>query len=128
MYPSEFKYTYEHEWIHMNGGTAKIGITDFAQKQLGDVVFVELPEVGRVLDAGDEFGTVESVKAVSQLYVPVGGTVITVNELMSSDPETLNDDPHGKAWLIEIQVSDKQALDGLLSAAKYEAYLKSEQD
>ncbi|MER5518752.1 glycine cleavage system protein GcvH [Streptomyces sp. NPDC002763] len=128
MYPSDCKYTQEHEWIRMNGGTAQIGITEFAQKQLGDIVFVEVPTVGHTIDAGREFGTVESVKAVTEVYMPVGGKVIEMNELLNSEPELLNDDPHGEAWLIKIQVSDKKALDGLMSAEKYEEYVRSGQD
>ncbi|MER5524228.1 glycine cleavage system protein GcvH [Streptomyces sp. NPDC002677] len=128
MYPSDFKYTREHEWIRMNGGSAEIGITEFAQKQLGDIVFVEVPTVGRTIDAGQEFGTLESVKAVTEVYMPVGGKVIEVNELLNSEPELINEDPHGEAWLIKIQVSDKKALDGLMSAEKYEEYVRSRQD
>ncbi|MFG3025922.1 glycine cleavage system protein GcvH [Streptomyces sp. NPDC048254] len=128
MYPSDFKYTREHEWIRMNGGSAEIGITEFAQKQLGDIVFVEVPTVGRTIDAGQEFGTLESVKAVTEVYMPVGGKVIEMNELLNSEPELLNEDPHGEAWLIKIQVSDKKALDGLMSAEKYEEYVRSRQD
>ncbi|MGW1879344.1 glycine cleavage system protein GcvH [Streptomyces sp. NPDC001975] len=128
MYPSDFKYTREHEWIRMNGGSAEIGITEFAQKQLGDIVFVEVPTVGRTIDAGQEFGTLESVKAVTEVYMPVGGKVIEVNELLNSEPELINEDPHGEAWLIKVQVSDKKALDGLMSAEKYEEYVRSRQD
>ncbi|MEU9151472.1 glycine cleavage system protein GcvH [Streptomyces sp. NPDC048417] len=125
MYPSDCKYTREHEWIRMNGGTAEIGITEFAQKQLGDIVFVEVPAVGQAFEAGDPFGSVESVKAVTEVYVPVGGKVIAVNEELDSEPELLNTEPHA-AWVIKIEVSDKKALEGLLSAEKYEEYLKSE--
>ncbi|MGW4912488.1 glycine cleavage system protein GcvH [Streptomyces sp. NPDC004270] len=128
MYPSDCKYTQEHEWIRMNGGTAQIGITEFAQKQLGDIVFVEVPTVGHTIDAGREFGTVESVKAVTEVYMPVGGKVIEVNELLNSEPELINEDPHGQAWLIKIQVSDKKALDGLMNAEKYEEYVRSGQE
>ncbi|MGW7419688.1 glycine cleavage system protein GcvH [Streptomyces sp. NPDC054813] len=125
MYPSDFKYTKEHEWIRMNGGTAEIGITEFAQKQLGDIVFVEVPTVGRTIEAGDEFGTVESVKAVTEVYMPVGGKVTAVNEALNDEPELLNTEPH-EAWVIKIEVSDKKALDGLMNADAYEKYLKSE--
>ncbi|MEU2621772.1 glycine cleavage system protein GcvH [Streptomyces sp. NPDC007157] len=127
MYPSDLKYTREHEWIRMNGGTAEIGITEWAQKQLGDIVFVEVPVVGRTVDAQDEFGTVESVKAVSALYMPVGGKVTAMNEALGDEPELLNTEPHD-AWVIRIEVSDKKALDGLMSAEQYEKYLKSESE
>ncbi|MFG3291328.1 glycine cleavage system protein GcvH [Streptomyces sp. NPDC048179] len=125
MYPAEYKYTREHEWIHVNGGTATIGITEFAQKQLGDVVFVELPEVGRTVETGRDFGTVESVKAVSELFMPVGGKVIEVNADLNDEPELLNSEPY-EAWMIKIEVSDKAALKGLLSADQYEKYVASE--
>lgn len=125
MYPAEFKYTREHEWIHVNGGTATVGITEFAQKQLGDMVFVDVPTVGRTVETGREFGTVESVKAASELYMPVGGKVVEVNAELADEPELLNDDPHG-AWVIKVEISDKEALKGLLSAAQYEKYLASE--
>ncbi|MGW7242901.1 glycine cleavage system protein GcvH [Streptomyces sp. NPDC054804] len=125
MYPSDCKYTREHEWIRMNGGSAEIGITEFAQKQLGDIVFVEVPAVGQAFEAGEPFGTVESVKAVSEIYLPVRGKVIAVNEELDSEPELLNTEPH-HAWVIKIEVSDKKALDNLLSAEQYEKYLKSE--
>ncbi|MGW2956925.1 glycine cleavage system protein GcvH [Streptomyces sp. NPDC001220] len=124
MYPSDCKYTREHEWIRVNGGSAEIGITEFAQKQLGDIVFVEVPTVGHTIDAGREFGTVESVKAVTEVYMPVGGKVIEMNEDLNSEPELLNSEPHA-AWVIRIQVSDKKDLDDLMSSEKYEEYLAS---
>ena len=122
MYPTEFKYTRDHEWIHVNGGTATVGITEFAQKQLGDMVFVDVPTVGKTVSTGHEFGTVESVKAASVLYMPVGGKVVEVNEELSSEPELLNSEPH-ETWVIKVEVSDKEALKDLLSASQYEKYL-----
>ena len=122
MYPTEFKYTRDHEWIHVNGGTATVGITEFAQKQLGDMVFVDVPTVGKTVSTGHEFGTVESVKAASVLYMPVGGSVVEVNEELSSEPELLNSEPH-ETWVIKVEVSDKEALKDLLSASQYEKYL-----
>ncbi|MET9081578.1 glycine cleavage system protein GcvH [Streptomyces sp. NPDC004237] len=127
IYPTEYKYTREHEWIHVDGGTATIGITEYAQKQLGDIVFVDVPTVGRPLETGEPFGTVESVKAVSDLFMPVGGKVTAMNEELGDEPELLNSEPH-EAWVIRIQVSDKEAIKGLLSAEQYEKYLKSEDD
>src|SRR5690242_21474439 len=108
-YPSDFKYTKEHEWIKADGSTATIGITDYAQESLGDIVFVELPKPGTELTAGKSFGTVESVKAVSDLYAPVSGSVIEVNQELTTTPEKINTDPHG-AWMIKIKLKDKKEL------------------
>lgn len=120
-YPEELKYTKEHEWLRDNGdGTATVGITDFAQSELGDIVFVELEEAGETYDQDDVFGTIEAVKTVSDLYMPVSGEVIELNEDLADDPETVNDDPYGKGWLIKIKMSDASELDALLSSDAYQ--------
>jgi glycine cleavage system H protein len=126
MYPEEFRYTKDHEWIRVEGDRGRVGITNYAQKQLGDVVFLELPEVGRTLSAGEQFGTVESVKAVSELYSPVGGEVVEVNGALTSKPETVNQDPHGAAWMIVVRISDPAVLGGLMDAGAYRAHVESE--
>lgn len=120
MYPTDLKYTKEHEWVRVTGEEATVGITDFAQKQLGDVVFVELPDVGRVLTQGEVFGTIESVKAVSELFSPLAGTVLAVNGDLGTHPESVNSQPHD-AWMIKIKVADSAELANLLDAAKYDA-------
>jgi glycine cleavage system H protein len=122
--PEELQYTRSHEWVRTEGDTATIGITDHAQDELGDIVFVELPETGATFDAGDSFGTVESVKAVSDLYTPVGGEVVEVNEALSESPEKINEDPYGEGWIVKIQVSDEA---DLLSASDYEQFLEEEE-
>ncbi|MFF7977590.1 glycine cleavage system protein GcvH [Streptomyces sp. NPDC007901] len=127
IYPTDYKYTRGHEWVRVDGGTATVGITEFAQKQLGDMVFVDVPTVGRTVETGEPFGTVESVKSVSDLFMPVGGKVVAMNEELSDEPELLNSEPH-EAWVIKIQVTDKAALKELLSADQYEKYLASEAD
>jgi len=118
MYPSDLKYTKDHEWVRLDGAQAQVGITDYAQKQLGDVVYLELPEVGRRLGQGDVFGTIESVKAVSELYSPVSGEVVEVNTRLTEKPEAVNKDPHG-SWMIAIKVDDSGAAPDLLDAAQY---------
>jgi glycine cleavage system H protein len=122
--PEELQYTRSHEWVRTEGDTATIGITDHAQDELGDIVFVELPETGATFDAGDSFGTVESVKAVSDLYTPVGGEVVEVNETLSESPEKINEDPYGEGWIVKIQVSGEA---DLLSASDYEQFLEEEE-
>ncbi len=122
--PEELQYTRSHEWVRTEGDTATIGITDHAQDELGDIVFIELPEQGTTFEAGDSFGTVESVKAVSDLYTPVGGEVVEVNEALDSSPETINEDPYGEGWIVKLRVSDEGA--GLLSASDYEQFLEEE--
>jgi len=122
MYPAELKYTKDHEWIRSSDGTADVGITDYAQQQLGDVVFVELPKVGQVLAQGEVFGTIESVKAVSELFSPVAGEVVAVNDALTSAPEQVNSDPHG-AWIIRVRPSNATDLDALLDAAAYEQHV-----
>ena len=127
MYPADFRYTKEHEWIKVIGGTATVGITDYAQHELGDVVFVELPKVGAKLQAGQPFGTVESVKAVSEIYSPVSGDVTEVNPSLAGTPEQINQDPHGAAWLIKLKLADQKQVDALMDAKAYEAYIAAKE-
>jgi len=124
-YPTDRKYTKEHEWIQVNGSTAAIGITTYAQESLGDIVFVELPKVGAELAAGKTFGTVESVKAVSDLYAPASGTVTEVNGDLATSPEKVNKDAHG-SWMVKITLKNPKELDTLLSAADYEKFVAEE--
>jgi glycine cleavage system H protein len=124
-YPKDYKYTKEHEWIQVNGKAGLVGITDHAQESLGDIVFVELPKVGAQLEAGKAFGTVESVKAVSELYAPASGKVIEVNEALNSAPEEVNKDAH-KAWMIKVELSNPAEASALLSAEDYEKYIAEE--
>jgi len=123
MYPTDLKYTVEHEWVRVAGDEATVGITDFAQKQLGDVVFVELPEVGRTLTKAEVFGTIESVKAVSELFCPVAGEVVAVNDALGAHPESVNSQPHD-TWMIRIKMADPSELDGLMDSTRYEALIK----
>jgi glycine cleavage system H protein len=123
-YPATFKYTKDHEWLDLAGDRGKIGVTDYAQKQLGDVVFVELPAVGTKIVQGKSFGTIESVKAVSELFAPVSGEVVDVNAALKSKPETVNADPHG-SWLIAVKLTNPGEVDGLLDAARYADLVKS---
>lgn len=123
MYPENFRYTKEHEWVRVDGGTATIGITDHAQRELGDIVYVDLPKPGATLEKGVAFGSVESVKAVSDVFAPVSGEVVAVNEALSAAPEKLNADAHGEAWLIQLKMSNPAELEGLLSAAEYQNYV-----
>ena len=118
MYPTDLKYTKDHEWVRTDGGVGTVGITDYAQKALGDVVYLELPDVGRVLKKGEVFGTIESVKAVSELYAPVSGEVTEVHSALVQHPETVNKDPHG-AWMIKVKIADPCDVGELLDAAKY---------
>jgi glycine cleavage system H protein len=124
-YPTDRKYTREHEWIQVNGNSAAVGITDYAQQSLGDIVFVEAPKVGAELTAGKTFGTVESVKAVSDLFAPASGTVTEVNGELATSPEKVNSDAHG-SWLVKITLKNPSELDALLSAADYEKYVAEE--
>ncbi len=123
MYPADCKYTKDHEWILVNGDTGRVGITDYAQKQLGDVVYLDLPQVGRTLKVGESFGTVESVKAVSELYSPASGEVMAVNTGLTEKPEQVNSDPQG-SWMIELRVSNPSDLAALLGAAEYTDLVK----
>jgi glycine cleavage system H protein len=126
MYPENFRYTKEHEWVLAEGGTGTIGITFHAQKELGDIVYVDLPKVGATAEKGKTIGSVESVKAVSDLFSPVSGEVTAVNELLATSPEKLNEDPHGAAWLFKIKLSAPAEIQELLSAADYQAYVGEE--
>ena len=123
MYPVDYKYTKDHEWIKVTADTGRVGITDYAQKQLGDVVYLELPQVGRTLIPGESFGTVESVKAVSELYSPVAGEVVAVNTALAEKPEGVNADPHGN-WLIEIRLANPGDLDALMAQSAYVELVK----
>jgi len=123
MYPSDYRYTKDHEWIKADGSTGTIGITDYAQAQLGDVVFVESPKVGAKLKAGATFGTVESVKAVSEIYSPVSGEVTEINAALADAPEKINSDPHGDAWLIKVRLDDPKQLNALMDSVAYQAYI-----
>jgi len=127
MYPTDYRYTNEHEWIKNEGGTATVGITDYAQHSLGDVVYVELPKAGAKLEAGKSFGTVESVKAVSEIYSPATGEVTAVNEALGSSPEKINSDPHGEAWLIKMTLANPAELDSMMDAAAYENYIREKE-
>ncbi len=124
-YPDDCKYSPEHEWLRVEGPDGVLGITDFAQDQLGDVVFVELPEIGDSFDAGEEIGTIESVKAVAEVYTPVAGEIIEINEALAEAPELLNQDPHGEGWLVKIRLSSPSDLEQLMAADEYESFLAS---
>ena len=124
-YPADFKYTKEHEWIKVDGGTGTIGITDHAQQALGDIVFVELPKVGTTITAGQSFGTVESVKAVSDLYAPVTGEVTEVNGDLATSPEKVNSEPH-QAWMVKVKLANPAEANALLSSADYDKFVAEE--
>ena len=126
-FPEELKYTEEHEWIMIEGDIATVGITDFAQEQLGDIVFVELPEVGDVLEAGKNLGVVESVKAVSDVYAPLSGEVVEVNEELPDEPETLNNSPYEAGWMVKIKVADTAAFAGLMDVDTYQKFIENDQ-
>jgi glycine cleavage system H protein len=122
--PDDLRYLESHEWVRVDDGTGRIGISDFAQDELGDVVFVELPDEGDELSAGDDFGVVESIKAVSDIYAPVSGTVTAVNDELRDQPELINEDPFGDGWLLEVELADESELDGLLDADAYRAQIE----
>ncbi|HWP49906.1 MAG TPA: glycine cleavage system protein GcvH [Candidatus Limnocylindrales bacterium] len=126
MYPEDLKYTKEHEWVRVVGNKAIVGITEFAQDQLGDVVFIELPEVGEKVKQFESFGTIESVKAVSDLYAPLSGEVVKVNDALEDEPERVNKDPYGEGWMLEIEIKNPAELNNLISAKEYEAYIKDQ--
>jgi glycine cleavage system H protein len=125
-YPETYKYTKEHEWVNAANGSGTIGITEHAQHELGDIVFVDLPKVGTKLQKGDTLGSVESVKAVSDIYSPVSGEVTAVNELLTTSPEKLNSDPHGEAWLAKVTLTSPGEINELMSAADYQKYVGDE--
>ncbi|MHB1324394.1 MAG: glycine cleavage system protein GcvH [Coriobacteriia bacterium] len=126
MYPKELKYDREHEWIRTEGDVATMGISHFAQDQLGEVVYVDLPSVGDTITAGDAFGEVESVKSVSELFTPVSGEVVEVNETLADAPESVNEDPYGDGWMIKVRLSDPAEVDDLMDADGYQAFLAEE--
>lgn len=123
MYPEKFRYTKEHEWVLVEGDTGTIGITDHAQKELGDIVYVDLPKIGAKYAKGATFGSVESVKAVSDIYAPVSGEVTGINEDLATAPEKLNQDPHGAAWLIKVRLESPSEIEQLMTAADYQKYI-----
>ena len=126
-YPTNYRYTKEHEWVDAKGDAATIGITDYAQHELGDVVFVEVPGAGTKVSTGKSFGSVESVKAVSDIYAPANGEVTEPNSALTNQPDLINTDPHGKGWLIKVKLSNPAELDSLMNAAAYEAYIADKQ-
>jgi glycine cleavage system H protein len=123
MYPENFRYTKEHEWVSVEGDVATVGITDHAQSELGDIVYVDLPRVGATMAQGKTLGSVESVKAVSDIYSPVSGEIVEVNELLATKPERLNEAPHGDAWLVKIRLTAPDEIKSLMTAAGYQSYL-----
>jgi glycine cleavage system H protein len=126
-YPRDYRYTKEHEWVRFEGDLASVGITEYAQHELGDVVYVELPKPGTKLNAGESLGTVESVKAISDIYAPVSGEVAEVNSGLTETPETINKDPHGKGWLIKLKLANPAELSRLMNAADYETFIADKQ-
>lgn len=124
--PANYRYTKEHEWVDVQGDVAAIGITDYAQHELGDVVFVELPKVGAKIETGKTFGTVESVKAVSDIYAPASGEVLEANDVLHNTPEKINTDPYSDGWLIKIRLANPAEISGLMDAAAYEAYIAAQ--
>jgi glycine cleavage system H protein len=125
MYPTEYLYSKEHEWVKVEDDVCVVGITHYAQEELGEVVFVEMPDVGQSFEVNDEIGTIESVKAVAEVFTPVGGEIVDSNESLNETPELVNEDPHGKGWLVKIRLSSKEELDGLMDAAAYEKFAAS---
>src|ERR1051325_4843282 len=126
MYPENFRYTKEHEWVLVQGDTATIGITDHAQQELGDIVYVDLPKPGAKLEQGKSLGSVESVKAVSDVYAPVSGEVTEANDALADAPEKLNEDPHGAAWLVKVRLSSAGQIENLMTSADYQSYIGAE--
>jgi glycine cleavage system H protein len=124
MYPNEFRYTKDHEWVKVAGDDALVGITDFAQHQLGDIIYVELPPVGKDLAAHQSISVVESVKSVSDVYAPISGQVVAVNDELAQTADLVNKDPHGKGWIVRLKIKDKNELEGLMSANDYEKFLE----
>jgi glycine cleavage system H protein len=126
MTPEDSRYAKSHEYVHVEGGVGTIGITDYAQKELGDVVFVELPQIGTELEQGDELGSIESVKAVSELFSPVSGEVVEVNEALAEKPELVNTDPYGDGWMVRVKLATPEEVDELMDAEEYEEYIEKE--
>ena len=127
-FPEGLKFSKEHEWVLVEGGTATVGITEVAQEELGDIVYVELPEVGEKIVKDDPFGAVESVKAVSDVYAPVSGTVLEINDLLPDNPETINDDPYGDGWMIRVEMTDTDDLKDLMTAEEYAEYVAQQKE
>lgn len=125
-FPEDIRYSKEHEWVRVKGKIATIGITDYAQDQLGEIVFLEFPDEGEAFNKDDPFGVVESVKSVSDVYVPIGGRVAEVNDPLLDNPETVNEEPYGEGWLIRLEITDPKELDELMTAEQYQAYIKEE--
>jgi glycine cleavage system H protein len=125
-YPDDRRYSKSHEWIRLEGDVGVVGISDHAQKELGEVVFIDLPEVGEIFNAGEEFGTIESVKAVSELFLPLAGEVVDVNKSLADEPGAVNEDPHGDGWLVKVKVSSDVEVDELMGAAEYEKFIEEE--
>jgi len=123
MYPEDLKYSKDHEWVRLDGDECVFGITDFAQGELGEVVYVELPEIGESYEAGDEIGTIESVKAVAEVFAPIDGEVVAVNDSLADAPEKVNDDPHGEGWLVRVKTSSADALGELMDASGYREFV-----
>ncbi len=128
MYPDNYRYSKEHEWVAVEGDVATIGITDHAQEELGDIVYVDLPHAGDAVAAGKSMGSVESVKAVSDIYSPVTGEVTAINEALADAPEKVNEDPHGAAWMVKVKMSKPEEIDGLLTVADYQSYLEGSEE
>jgi glycine cleavage system H protein len=126
MYPEDLKYSKDHEWVRLDGDECVFGITDFAQGELGEVVYVELPEIGDSYEAGDEIGTIESVKAVAEVYAPIAGEVVAVNESLADAPEKVNEDPHGEGWLIRVKITSSDALGELMDASGYREFVDAD--
>jgi len=124
MYPNDFRYSKDHEWVKVEGDEAVVGITDFAQHQLGDIIFVDLPPVGKTLELHQAIGTVESVKSVSDIFSPVAGEVAAVNEELNQAADILNKDPHGQGWIVRLKIKDKKEIEGLMTAGDYEKFLE----
>lgn len=127
-YPDNLQYSKDHEWLKIEGDTGRAGITEFAQNSLGDIVYVELPKVGDKFEQGDPFGSVESVKSVNELFIPVSGEIIEVNEALADAPEQVNEDPYGKGWMIRFKITDSSEVDSLLSASEYEDFVAEQED
>ncbi len=127
MYPSDYLYSKEHEWLHVDGDDCTLGITEFAQNELGEVVFVDLPETGEAFAAHDEIGTVESVKAVAEIYTPVSGEIIEVNAALEDEPEQVNESPHDDGWFVRLHLANKDELEGLMSAEEYEEFVSGQE-
>ncbi|MHB1340133.1 MAG: glycine cleavage system protein GcvH [Coriobacteriia bacterium] len=126
MYPANLKYDKEHEWVKVDGDVATVGISHFAQDQLGEVVYVDMPSVGDEVNAGESFGEIESVKSVSELFAPVSGEIVEVNDALSDTPEVVNEDPYGEGWMIKVKMSDDSVIATLMSADDYEAFITEE--